>query len=43
LELIHVVADPDYLNTGGRALQEHELTDQHYFTAVVLVPNMNRT
>jgi predicted transcriptional regulator of viral defense system len=37
-ELIDVVAPLLYLVTGGRAFQHHDLTDQHFFTAVVLVP-----
>ena len=37
-ELIDAVAPLPYLITGGRALQHHDLTDQHFFTAVVLVP-----
>lgn len=35
-ELIAVIAHPPYLITGGRALQYHRLTDQHFFGAVVL-------
>jgi len=38
-ELIDVVAPLPYLITGGWALQHHELTDQHFFMAVVLVPS----
>ncbi len=37
-DLVDVVAPPPYLITGGRALQHHHLTDQHFFTVAVLVP-----
>ncbi len=37
-ELIHVVAPQPYLITGGKALQHDGLTDQHFFSAKVLVP-----
>jgi predicted transcriptional regulator of viral defense system len=37
-ELVDVVAPPPYLITGGRALQHHHLTDQHFFSVAVLVP-----
>lgn len=37
-ELIDVVAPRPYLITGGRALQYHRLTDQHFFSVAVLVP-----
>jgi predicted transcriptional regulator of viral defense system len=37
-ELVDVVAPPPYLITGGRALQHHHLTDQHFFSIAVLVP-----
>jgi predicted transcriptional regulator of viral defense system len=36
-DLIDAVAPSPYLITGGRALQQHALTDQHFFTVVVLV------
>jgi predicted transcriptional regulator of viral defense system len=38
LELIDAVAPEPYLITGGRALQHHRLTDQHFFSVAVLVP-----
>lgn len=41
-ELIDVVAPQPYLITGGRALERHGLTDQHFFRAVVLVPERIR-
>lgn len=37
-EIIKVVAPSLHLITGGRALEESHLTDQHSFTVVVLVP-----
>jgi predicted transcriptional regulator of viral defense system len=37
-ELVDVVAPEPYLITGGRALQHHHLTDQHFFSVAVLVP-----
>jgi len=37
-ELIEVVAPSPYLITGGRALEESRLTDQHFFSVTVLVP-----
>jgi len=37
-DLVRVVAPAVHLITGGRALEEHRLTDQHYFALVVLVP-----
>ena len=37
-ELVDVVAPPLYLITGGRVLQHHHLTDQHFFSVAVLVP-----
>jgi len=36
-ELVDVVAPPLYLITGGRVLQHHHLTDQHFFSVAVLV------
>lgn len=41
-ELVDVVAPQPYLITGGRALERHGLTDQHFFRAVVLVPERIR-
>ncbi|HWF17133.1 MAG TPA: hypothetical protein VG244_13190 [Acidimicrobiales bacterium] len=38
-ELIKVVVPSHHLITGGRALEEHRLTNQHFFSIVVLVPN----
>jgi len=38
-DLIAVIAPKPYLITGGRALEHHDLTDQHYFAAAVLVPS----
>ena len=38
-DLIEVIAPRPYLITGGRALEHHDLTDQHYFSAAVLVPS----
>ncbi len=35
-ELVDVVAPPAYLITGGRALQHHHLSDQHFFSVAVL-------
>jgi predicted transcriptional regulator of viral defense system len=35
-------ASPTHLVTGGRALQYHGLTDQHFFTVLVLVPSTVR-
>jgi predicted transcriptional regulator of viral defense system len=37
-ELVDTVAPLPYLITGGRALQHHRLTDQHYFSTTVLAP-----
>lgn len=37
--LIDTVAPDPYLITGGRALEHHRLTDQHYFSVPVLVPS----
>ncbi len=37
-DLIQVVAPQPYLITGGKALQHHDLTDQHFFSTKVLVP-----
>ncbi|HEX4837068.1 MAG TPA: hypothetical protein VFV03_00880 [Solirubrobacteraceae bacterium] len=36
LEIIHAVTPQPYLLTAGRALTEHGLSDQHFFTAIVL-------
>ena len=38
-ELIGAIAPWPYMITGGRALQEYKLTDQHYFSTTVLVPS----
>lgn len=38
LELVDVITPRPYLITGGRALEEHGLTDQHHFAISVLVP-----
>jgi len=38
-DLIDVVAPQPYLITGGRALEHHNLTDQHFFSVAVLVPS----
>jgi predicted transcriptional regulator of viral defense system len=38
-QLIDAVAPEPYLITGGRALEHHRLTDQHYFSIPVLVPS----
>lgn len=38
VDLIDAVAPVPYLITGGRALEHFELTDQHFFGSVVLVP-----
>src|SRR5580692_8714936 len=35
-ELVDVVAPQPYLITGGRALEHHNLTDQHFFSVAVL-------
>jgi predicted transcriptional regulator of viral defense system len=37
-DLVDVVAPRPYLITGGRALERYELTDQHFFGVIVLVP-----
>lgn len=37
-EVVDAVAPPPYLITGGRALEQAGLTDQHFFGLVVLVP-----
>lgn len=37
-DLLGAIAPQPYLVTGGRALEHHELTDQHFFRIVVLVP-----
>lgn len=36
-DLVDAVAPQPYLITGGRALEHHNLTDQHYFSVAVLV------
>lgn len=38
-DLIDAVAPPPYLITGGAALEHFDLTGQHFFGMVVLVPN----
>ena len=35
--LIDAIAAQPYLITGGRALEHHQLTDQHFFGVIVLV------
>lgn len=37
-ELIDIVAPRPHLITAGRALEHHDLTDQHFFGVVVLTP-----
>lgn len=37
-QLIDTIAPEPYLITGGRALEHHQLTDQHFFSVPVLVP-----
>ena len=37
-QLVGVVAPSPHLITGGRALEQSRLTDQHFFSLVVLVP-----
>jgi predicted transcriptional regulator of viral defense system len=37
-DIVDVIAPDPYLITGGRALEQSELTDQHYFGLTVLVP-----
>lgn len=37
-DLVDVVAARPYVITGGRALEHHRLTDQHFFHLVALVP-----
>jgi predicted transcriptional regulator of viral defense system len=37
-DLVDAVADRPYLITAGRALEHHELTDQHFFGVIVLTP-----
>ncbi len=39
VQLIDVVAPQPYLITGGRALEYHNLTDQHFFSVAVLAPS----
>jgi predicted transcriptional regulator of viral defense system len=41
-ELIDALTPPPYLITAGRALATHDLSDQHFRTAVVLVPSPRR-
>ncbi|MGH9089795.1 MAG: hypothetical protein ACRDZR_00200 [Acidimicrobiales bacterium] len=38
VDLIDAIAPQPYLITGGRALEHYQLTDQHFFGVVVLVP-----
>jgi predicted transcriptional regulator of viral defense system len=38
-DLIDAVAGQPYLITAGRALAQHELTDQHFFGVIVLTPD----
>jgi predicted transcriptional regulator of viral defense system len=42
LELIAALAPRPYLITAGRALAAHDLSDQHFRTAVVLVSSLRR-
>lgn len=42
VDVVDVIAPRPYLITGGRALERFNLTDQHYFGVVVLVPTENR-
>jgi predicted transcriptional regulator of viral defense system len=37
-ELVAVIAPHLHLITGGRAIEESHLTDQHFFSVIVLVP-----
>jgi predicted transcriptional regulator of viral defense system len=37
-DLVDAIAPQPYLITGGRALERHDLTDQHFFGVIVLVP-----
>ena len=37
-QLVGVVAPSPHLITGGRALEQSRLTDQHFFSVAVLVP-----
>lgn len=38
LDLVDALTPQPYLVTGGRALEHYQLTDQHFFGVVVLVP-----
>lgn len=38
MDLVDAIAPQPYLVTGGRALEHHQLTDQHFFGITVLVP-----
>lgn len=42
VDVVDAMAPRPYLITGGRALERFNLTDQHYFGVVVLVPTENR-
>lgn len=42
VDVVDAIAPRPYLITGGRALERFNLTDQHYFGVVVLVPTENR-
>jgi predicted transcriptional regulator of viral defense system len=43
VDLVDAITPRPYLITGGRALEHHELTDQHFFGVVVLTPGSLRT
>jgi predicted transcriptional regulator of viral defense system len=38
-DLVDAIAPQPYLITGGRALERHGLSDQHFFGVIVLVPS----
>ena len=38
VDLVDAIAPQPYLITGGRALEHHGLTDQHFFGVIVLAP-----
>lgn len=42
VDLVDAVTPPPYLITGGRALEHHELTNQHFFGVIVLTPRSFR-
>lgn len=43
VDLVDVVAQTPYLITAGRALEHHDLTDQHFFGIAVLTPHQVKT